>query len=211
MIRLLVVDDHEVVRAGLRTLLEDQDRIEVVGEAATAVEALDLIETREPQVVLLDVRLPDQSGVDVCREIRARWPSVQVLMLTSYPDQDAVLGSIMAGAAGYLLKGVRGSALAEAIRTVAGGGSLLDPAVTAQVLEQVRAPRAPADPVDILTDQEMRILRLLAAGHTNREIGAAIHLSEKTVKHYVSNIFNKLGVNRRVEAAAALTRYEARG
>lgn len=211
MIRLLVVDDHEVVRAGLRTLLGDEGDIQVVGEAATAAETLRAVETQKPDVVLLDVRLPDGSGVEVCREIRARWSAVQVLMLTSYPDQDAVLGCIMAGAAGYLLKGVRSSALVEAIQTVARGGSLLDPEVTAQVMQQVRAPRAAGNPVDMLTEQEMLILRLVAAGHTNRAIGEQIHLGERTVKHYVSNIFNKLGVSRRVEAAAALTRYEARG
>lgn len=207
LIRVLIVDDHEVVRLGLRGLLERADGIRVVGEAATADEAVRLAAQLQPDVVILDVRLPDRNGVEACREIRAERPETAVLMLTSYADDEALFQSILAGAAGYLLKQVRGQDLVSAIRTVASGGSLLDPALTRSVFERLRRPAD--DPIAELTEQERRILELIAEGKTNREIAAIVYLSDKTVKHYVSSILAKLEVARRSEAAAIWARHRA--
>jgi two-component system response regulator DevR len=202
VIKVLVVDDHEVVRTGLRALLERSADIQVVGEAGTAAEAVSAAARLEPDVVVLDVRLPDGSGVEVCREIRAHAPQTRVLMLTSYADDQALFASIMAGAAGYLLKESRANALVDAIRAAAGGGSLLDPSLTQKVFERLRsATRAADDPLQQLSAQEQRILGLIAEGMTTRQIAATVYLSEKTVKHYVSNILSKLDLARRSEAA----------
>lgn len=207
-IRVLLVDDHEVVRLGLHSLLAANDATTVVGEASTAKEAVAMAERLQPDVVVLDVRLPDGSGVEACREIRSQRPETKVIMLTSYADDEALFASIMAGAAGYLLKQARGRDLINAMRTVHNGGSLLDPAVTRQVFERLRRPAAetPADPLAELTAQEQHILSLMAEGKTNREIGREVFLSDKTVKHYVSSILQKLEVARRSEAAAIWAR-----
>jgi DNA-binding NarL/FixJ family response regulator len=199
-IGVFLLDDHQVVREGLRHLLEAEDDIEVMGEAATGQEAVDLIDPDVVQVAVLDVRLPDMSGVEVCREIRSQHHHIACLMLTSFTDDEAMFDAIMAGAAGYVLKEVRGSELINDIRRVAAGHSLLDPAVTERVLERVRRGGAP-DPGDHLTHQEQRILELIAEGMTNRQIAEVMYLSEKTVKNYVSNLLSKLGMSRRTEAA----------
>jgi DNA-binding NarL/FixJ family response regulator len=199
----MLVDDHEVVRKGLRAMLEDLDDVQVVAEAGTADEAVLRARSYKPQVVVMDVRLPDRSGVLACREIRAENPAIAVLMLTSFSDDQALFDSITAGAAGYVLKQIRGTDLVEGIRRVARGESLLDPAVTARVLERVRHPRGNEDPrLARLTPTEERILEMIAEGLTNREIGERVHLAEKTVKNYVSTILAKLEVHRRAEAAA---------
>ena len=198
--RVFLLDDHEVVRRGLRELLESEDDLEIVGEAATAEEAYGRIPATSPNVAVLDVRLPDGDGVEVCREIRSRHPEIACVMLTSAADDDAVYAAIMAGAAGYLLKQVRGNDLVDGIRRVAVGGSLLDPSVTTRVLERLRH-RDDKDELASLTDQERKILDLVAEGLTNRQIGERMFLAEKTVKNYVSNILAKLGMSRRTEAA----------
>jgi len=211
MIRVLLVDDHDVVREGLRSLLRRSADIEVVGEAGTAEAAVAEAERLLPDVVVLDVRLPDGNGVEVCRDIRAHRLETRVLMLTSYADDEALFASIMAGAAGYLLKETRAAALLEAIHTAARGGSLLDPAMTQRVFERLRTAAAgPADPVGELSEQEQRILGLIAEGKTNKEIAAEVYLSDKTIKHYVSNILSKLQVTRRSEAAAFWARNHGR-
>jgi len=208
-VRVFLLDDHEVVREGLRHLLEGQDDIEVVGEAGTAAEALARIPATSPNLAVLDVRLPDGDGVDVCREIRSRHPEIACLMLTSFSDDEALFSAIMAGAAGYILKQVRGIDLVEAVRRVGNGESLLDPTVTARVLERLRHPPKEEDDAG-LTDQERRIVDFIAEGLTNRQIGEQMFLSEKTVKNYVSNILTKLGASRRSEAAAYAARLAAR-
>jgi two-component system, NarL family, response regulator DevR len=208
--RVFLLDDHEIVRRGLRELLEGEEGFEVVGEAATATEALARIPATSPQVAVLDVRLPDGNGVEVCREIRSRHPEVRCLMLTSFADDEALFSAILAGAAGYVLKQVRGTDLVDAIRRVAAGQSLLDPTVTARVLERLRVPQAPDDSLGALTDQERRILDLIAEGLTNRQIGERMFLAEKTVKNYVSNVLMKLGMSRRSEAAAYAARMAER-
>jgi two-component system, NarL family, response regulator DevR len=203
MIRIMLVDDHEVVRGGLRALLESEDGIEIVAEAGTADESVLRARSYKPDVVVMDVRLPDRSGVEACREIRAENPHIAVLMLTSFSDDQALFDSIMAGAAGYVLKQIRGGDLLQGIRRVAEGESLLDPAVTARVLERVRNPQGEQDPrLARLTPTEARILDMIAEGMTNREIGERVHLAEKTIKNYVSTILSKLQVARRAEAAA---------
>lgn len=203
MIRVLLVDDHDVVREGLRSLLRRSPDIEVVGEAATAASAEAEAARLSPDVVVLDVRLPDGSGVEACRAIRAQRPETRVLMLTSYADDEALFAAILAGAAGYLLKETRAAALLEAIQTAARGGSLLDPSMTQRVFERLRtSSAAPADPLEQLSEQERRILGLIAQGKTNKEIAGEVFLSDKTVKHYVSNILAKLQFGRRSEAAA---------
>ncbi len=202
MIRVLLVDDHDVVREGLRSLLSRTPDIEVAGEASTAAAAVAEAARLRPEVVVLDVRLPDGNGVEVCREIRSERAETRVLMLTSYADDEALFSSIMAGAAGYLLKETRASALLEAIRTAAGGGSLLDPAMTQRVFERLRGATGPVAAESQLSEQEQRILGLIAEGKTNKEIAAEVFLSDKTVKHYVSNILAKLQLTRRSEAAA---------
>jgi two-component system response regulator DevR len=207
-IRVFLLDDHEVVRRGVRELLEvdSQGEIEVVGEAGTADEALRRMPAVRPDVAVLDVRLPDGNGVEVCREIRSSHPEVRCLMLTSFADDEALFDAIMAGAAGYVLKQVRGHDLVDNVTRVAAGQSLLDPNVTATVLERLR--RGPEeDPgAPHLTDQERKILDLLAEGLTNRQIGERLYLAEKTVKNYVSNLLMKLGMHRRTEAAVYATR-----
>ncbi|MGM0817904.1 MAG: response regulator transcription factor [Actinomycetota bacterium] len=201
----MLVDDHEVVRQGLRAMLDAQEDLEVVAEAGTAGEAVLRARSYKPDVVVLDVRLPDRSGVLACRDIRAEHPDMAVLMLTSFSDDQALFDSIMAGAAGYVLKQIRGSELVDGVRRVGNGESLLDPAVTARVLERVRNPKGDEDPrLARLTPTEARILEMIAEGRTNREIGERIHLAEKTVKNYVSTILTKLQVSRRAEAAAYL-------
>ena len=207
--RVFLLDDHEVVRRGLRDLLESEDDLEVVGEAGTAEEAYGRIPATTPDVAVLDMRLPDGDGIDVCREIRSRHPEIACIMLTSFADDDAVYAAILAGAAGYLLKQVRGTDLVDAIRRVAGGASLLDPAVTTRVLERLRH-KDDDDPLAALTDQERTILELIAEGLTNRQIGERMFLAEKTVKNYVSNMFAKLGMSRRTEAAAYAARLSER-
>lgn len=205
MIKVMLVDDHEVVRQGLRAMLDAQEDLEVVAEAGTAGEAVLRARSYKPDVVVLDVRLPDRSGVLACRDIRAEHPDMAVLMLTSFSDDQALFDSIMAGAAGYVLKQIRGSELVDGVRRVGSGESLLDPAVTARVLERVRNPKGDEDPrLARLTPTEARILEMIAEGRTNREIGERIHLAEKTVKNYVSTILTKLQVSRRAEAAAYL-------
>jgi len=202
-IRVFLLDDHEVVRRGVRELLEagGGDDLVVVGEAGTADEALRRIPAVHPDVAVLDVRLPDGNGVEVCREIRSRHPEVACLMLTSFADDEALFDSIMAGASGYVLKQVRGADLVASVRQVAAGQSLLDPRVTARVLERLREGPEHEDGSVHLTDQERKILDLLAEGLTNRQIGERMYLAEKTVKNYVSNLLTKLGMHRRTEAA----------
>ncbi len=209
--RVFLLDDHEVVRRGLRDLLEAEDDLEVTGEAATADEALARIPATRPDVAVLDVRLGEGGdGVQVCREIRSRHPEIRCLMLTSFADDEALFAAIMAGASGYVLKQVRGNDLVEAVRCVGRGESLLDPALTGKVLERLRAKPAELDELAGLTDQERRILELIAEGHTNRQIADSIFLAEKTVKNYVSNLLAKLGMSRRTEAAAYAARLAER-
>jgi DNA-binding NarL/FixJ family response regulator len=204
VIRVFLLDDHEIVRRGVRELLEAEDDLEVVGEAGTAAEALARVPAAKPDVAVLDVRLPDGDGVSVCRELRSQDPMLKCLMLTSFADDEALFDAIMAGAAGYVLKQIRGNDLVGAVRTVAAGGSLLDPRAAAAVMERMRAPKA-ADPLAALTDQERRILDLIGEGLTNREIGERMFLAEKTVKNYVSNLLSKLGLQRRTQVAVLAT------
>jgi two-component system response regulator DevR len=207
-LRVLIVDDHEVVREGLRSLLNRRQGMAVVGEAGTMADSIEEAARVEPDVVVMDVRLPDGSGVEACREIRQARPDVKVIMLTSYADDEAVFASILAGAAGYLLKQTRGQALADAIEAVARGDSLLDPAVTQKVLERVRTLGSGGtdDVLGSLSEQEQKILLLIAEGKTNKEIAEEIFLSDKTVKNYVSSILSKLNLRRRSEAAAFIAR-----
>jgi len=201
MIRVFVLDDHEVVRRGVRDLLEEEGDIEVVGEAALAADALTRLPVVEPDVAILDARLPDGSGIDVCRSIRASHPDIAVVILTAYDDDEALFAAIMAGAAGYFSKQARGSELVRAVRMVASGTSLLDPASTQKVLTRIREGEPPADPLDELTPQESRILELIGEGMTNRQIADEMFLAEKTVKNYVSQLLAKLGLERRTQAA----------
>ena len=203
---LLVVDDHEVVRQGLVALLDRRTGFQVVAEAGTAAEALEQARQFQPDLVVMDVRLPDGSGIEACREIRSELPNTRVVMLTSYPDEDAVLAAIVAGASGYLLKQVRARDLVAALETVADGGSLLDPAVTGKVLERMRRIATDDDELAALTKQERKILALVAEGKTNKEIAAEVFLSDKTVKNYVSSILAKLNLERRAQAAAYVAR-----
>ncbi len=208
-IRVFLLDDHEVVRRGVRELLEGADDLEVVGEAGTAKEARQRIPATKPDVAILDVRLPDGTGIEVCRDIRSQIPSLKCLMLTSFNDDEALFDAILAGAAGYVLKEVRGSDLIESVRRVASGQSLLDPIVTARVIERLRNP-----PHDTLTDslspQESTILSHLADGLTNRQIAEQMFLAEKTVKNYVSNLLSKLGMDHRTQAAVYAARLAER-
>jgi two-component system, NarL family, response regulator DevR len=207
-LKVMLVDDHEVVRQGLRALLEAEDDIEVVAEADSGPSAVSLASAHQPDVVVMDVRMPGGSGVEACRAIRDERPDAQVIMLTSFSDDEALFNSIMAGAAGFVLKQIRGRDLTDAIRTVGGGKSLLDPDVTQRVLERLR--KAKFDEKDAklarLSPQEERILDMIGEGLTNREIAERIHLSDKTVKNYVSTILQKLEVARRAEAASYITR-----
>jgi DNA-binding NarL/FixJ family response regulator len=212
-IRVFLLDDHEVVRRGVRELIESEDDMSVVGEAGTAEEAFGRIPATSPTVAVLDVRLPDGDGIEVCREIRSKHDEIACIMLTSFADDEAVYAAIMAGAAGYVLKQVRGSDLIEGIRRVAGGESLLDPSVTTRLLDRLRH-RGDDDELANLSDQERKILDLIAEGLTNRQIGERMFLAEKTVKNYVSNLLAKLGMSRRTEAAvyaARLAERRARG
>jgi DNA-binding NarL/FixJ family response regulator len=208
--RILLCDDHEVVREGLRGLISRQETMSVVGEAGTVAEAIEAASRAKPDVVIMDVRLPDGSGVEACRAIREARPETKVIMLTSYADDEALFASIIAGASGYLLKQTRGQAVVDAITTVASGRSLLDPNVTGKVLERIRESRAEDPAIASLTDQERKVLEGLAEGHTNREIGDKLFLSEKTVKNYVSRILDKLGLSRRAEAAAYVAKHPPR-
>jgi two-component system, NarL family, response regulator DevR len=205
-VRLLLVDDHEVLRLGLRTLFDSAGGFQVVGEAGTLADGIARAREQQPDVVIVDLRLPDGSGVEACREIRSERPETRVVVLTSYSDEDAVISSIVGGAAGYLLKQTPPRQLVDAIRTVASGGSLLDPAVTGMVLERLKraGDRGAEDPLAVagLSSQERNILPLIAEGKTNREIAEVLVLSERTIKTYVSNILQKLQLSRRSEAAA---------
>ncbi|MER6516609.1 response regulator transcription factor [Streptomyces sp. NPDC001553] len=204
-IRVFLLDDHEVVRRGLRDLLDAEPDIEVVGEAATAEQALARGPALRPHVAVLDVRLPDGDGITVCRELRSRMPELACLMLTSFDDEDALLDAIMAGAAGYVLKQIKGSDLVAAVRTVATGQSMLDPATTARLMHSLRVPEAAKPPEDerlaTLTERERAVLELIGEGLTNRQIAKQLYLSEKTVKNHISRLLGKLGVERRVQAA----------
>jgi DNA-binding NarL/FixJ family response regulator len=211
-IGVFLLDDHEVVRMGVRELLEAEPDITVVGEAGTAASALARIPALRPDVAVLDVRLPDGDGVSVCREIRSRIPEVACLMLTSFGDDEALFDAIMAGAAGYVLKQIRGTDLVGAVRTVASGQSLLDPEAASRVMRRMRDQAGRADPLASLTGQERRILELIGEGLTNRQIGERMFLAEKTVKNYVSALFAKLGLERRTQAAAYAARvFDSRG
>ena len=207
-LKILIVDDHDIVRKGLAMLVSRQEDLTVVAEAGTVAEAVEKARETVPDVVVMDIRLPDGTGIEACREIRDENFDVKVLMLTSYSDEEAVMGSIMAGASGYLLKEIRSQEIVDAIRRVGSGQSLLDPSVTASVLERVRRGKE-EDVLAQLTDPEKKILELIADGKTNREIAGQINLSDKTVKNYVSNILGKLEISRRSQAAAVLA--ERRG
>ncbi len=209
-LRLLVVDDHEVVRQGLVALLERRDAFQVVAEAGSVAESIEQARRHQPDIVIMDVRLPDGSGIEACRAIRAELPGTRVVMLTSYPDEEAVLSAIVAGASGYLLKQIRGRDLVAALETVGHGGSLLDPAVTERVLERIRriaTGTSENDEISQLTSQERKILLLVAEGKTNKEIASEIFLSDKTVKNYVSSILAKLNLERRAQAAAFVAKH----
>ena len=207
-IRVFLLDDHEIVRRGLRELLEAEDDLEVVGEAAIGSEARLRVPLARPDVAVLDVRLPDESGVEVCRDLKSAHAGLQCLMLTSYADDDALLAAVVAGASGYVLKQIRGTELVNAIRRVSKGESLLDPNVTRRVMERLQSPPGADHRLEQLTGQERRILNLVAEGMTNRQIASELSLAEKTVKNYVSNVLMKLGFSRRTEAAVFMARLE---
>jgi len=209
-VRVFLLDDHEIVRRGVKELLESEGDLEVVGEAGTAAEALTRIPPTRPDVAVLDVRLPDGDGVQVCREIRSAHPEVHCLMLTSFADDEALFQAIMAGASGYVLKQIKGTDVVEAVRAVAAGRSLLDPSVTARVVERLRSGQEEDELLARLSPQERNILRLIADGLTNRQIAEQVHLAEKTVKNYVSNLLSKLGMERRTQAAVYAARLGAR-
>jgi two-component system response regulator DevR len=210
-IRIFLLDDHEIVREGVRRLLESHDDLEVVGEASLAAEALDRIGAVRPDVAVLDVRLPDGSGITVCREVRSAQPGIACLMLTSFADDEALAQAVLAGASGYVLKQIQGNELVASIRAVAGGHTLIDRATTERVLESLHRADAERAGLDQLTGREREILALIAAGMTNRQIGEELYLAEKTVKNYVSNLLAKLGMERRTEAAAYAVRLDERG
>ncbi|MEU3340742.1 response regulator [Streptomyces sp. NPDC002144] len=213
-IRVFLLDDHEVVRRGVHDLLNDEPDISVVGEAATAEQALVRVPALRPQVAVLDVRLPDGDGVSVCRELRSRMPELACLMLTSFDDEEALLDSIMAGAAGYVLKQIQGSDLVSAVRTVASGQSLLDASATTRLMARLRQGRQPEEEepeaLPGLTDRERQILALIGEGLTNRQIGQRLFLAEKTVKNHISRLLAKLGVERRIQAAVIATQAQDR-
>jgi DNA-binding NarL/FixJ family response regulator len=212
VIRVFLVDDHEVVRRGIADLLES-DEMTIAGEAGSVAEALVRVPAVRPDVAVLDVRLPDGNGVQLCRDLRSEMPDLKCLMLTSFDDDDALIGAIMAGAAGFVLKQVRGSDLVQAVKTVAAGGSLLDARSTAAVMRRIQAEQEEAarqsDPTQSLTDQERAVLELIAEGMTNRQIGERLYLAEKTVKNYVSHLLAKLGVSHRTQAAILATKLAA--
>jgi DNA-binding NarL/FixJ family response regulator len=208
-LRIQLVDDHEVVRQGLKSLIDAEDDLEVVGEAGTVEEAVRRAGFDEPDVVVLDIRLPDGSGIEACREIRARWPETRVLMLTSFADDEALFSSIMAGASGYVLKQIKGSDLLESVRRVGRGESLLDAEMTERVFSRLRGEEAEDPLIAKLSPQERKILDHIAEGLTNRQIAEEMFLAEKTVKNYVSNMLAKLDMGRRSEAAAYAARVQA--
>ena len=210
-ITVFLLDDHEIVRRGVRDLLEAECDIVVIGEAGTAESALRQVPVLRPDVAVLDVRLPDGDGVSVCRDLRSQVPDVACLMLTSFGDEEALVAAVMAGAAGYVLKQIRGVDLVGAVRTVATGASLLGPEVTSQVMRRMQRQGLQADPLATLTPQERRILALIGQGLTNRQIGERMFLAEKTVKNYISTLFTKLGMERRTQAAAYAARLLSRG
>jgi two-component system response regulator DevR len=209
-IRVFLLDDHEIVRAGLRSLFETDDEFVVVGEAATVAEAMDRIPATRPHVAILDVRLPDGSGIEVCRDVRSQSPEIACVMLTSYADDEALVAAVMAGAAGYVLKQVGAVSLVEDVRRVADGHSLMDPALIQRLLEKIRRGSEEDPLLAGLTPQERRILDLVADGQTNRQIANELYLAEKTVKNYVSNLLSKLGMERRTQAASYATRVAER-
>ena len=213
VLRILVVDDHEVVRGGLVALLERRAAFSVVAQVGTVAEAIEAARTYRPDLVIMDIRLPDGSGIEATREIRAENPAIRVLMLTSYPDEEAVFAAIIAGASGYLLKNIRARDLVTALEAVGRGESLLDPAVTEKVLERIRriATGRYVDDLARLTAQERTILALVAEGQTNKEIAAQVFLSDKTVKNYVSSVLAKLNLHRRAQAAAYMARHRLPG
>jgi two-component system response regulator DevR len=205
-IRVFLLDDHEVVRSGLAMLLHTVGGMDIVGEAGTAAEAVEKIPLLKPDVAVLDARLPDGSGIEVCRDVRSMDPSLKVLILTSYDDDDALVAAILAGAAGYVLKDIRRNDLVSAVRNVAAGYSLIDPAITQRVLDRVRQGDSRSPQLDGLTDRELELLKLIAEGLTNRQIGERMFLAEKTVKNYVSILLGKLGLERRTQAAVMASR-----
>ena len=209
-IRVFLVDDHEVVRRGLVSLIEMEDDIEVVGEAGSVADTLSRMPAARPEVMVLDVRLPDGDGIELCRDIKSSHPGIACLMLTSFSDDEALFSAILAGASGYLLKQIKTADLLEAIRRVSRGESLLDPAITAKVLARLRDPSPEDDLLSKLSPQEHKILDLIADGLTNREIAKEMFLAEKTVKNYVSNLLAKLGMSHRSEAAAYAARLDER-
>ena len=204
-LKVFLLDDHEVVRQGLKALLDAEPDLEVIGEASTAAEALARVPALRPDVAVLDVRLPDGDGISVCRELKSVLPDLACLMLTSFGDDDALFSAIMAGASGYVLKQIKGNDLVGAVRTVGQGQSLLDPMATARLLQKMRSDAVRKDPLDVLTEQERKILDLIGEGLTNREIGERMFLAEKTVKNYVSSVLSKLGLVRRTQAAVMVT------
>jgi DNA-binding NarL/FixJ family response regulator len=206
MATVFLVDDHEIVRRGVADLLETDPELQVVGEAGTVAEALVTIPRAKPDVAVLDVRLPDGNGVELCRELRSAMPELRCLMLTSYTDDDALIGAIMAGASGFVGKQIVGTDLLNAVRTVAKGGSLLDPRASAALMERIRRQREVGDPLHDLTDQERAVFNLIGEGLTNRQIGERLFLAEKTVKNYVSHLLAKLSMERRTQAAVLATR-----
>ncbi len=208
---VFLVDDHELVRRGLRELLQSADDITITGEAGSVAEALQRIPLAEVNVAVIDVRLPDGNGIELCRDILSVDPSIRCLMLTSYDDDQALESAILAGASGYLLKQIRGTELIGSIRKVADGGSLIDPKVARMAIEHLHHKTRPDSRIDHLTGQERKILSLLAEGKTNRQIGTEMFLAEKTVKNYVSNVLNKMGFSRRTEAAVYAARLEEKG
>jgi DNA-binding NarL/FixJ family response regulator len=211
VVRVFLLDDHEIVRRGVADVLETDPGLRIVGEAKNAAEALARVPALRPDVAVLDVRLPDGDGVSVCRELRSSLPDLKVLMLTSYSDDEALFEAIMAGASGYLLKQIRGQDLVAAVHTVAAGGSLLDPTATAAVLARMRRAAEPAGPLARLSEQERTVLLLIGEGLTNRQIGERMFLAEKTVKNYVSHLLAKLGLERRTQAAILATELRGSG
>jgi DNA-binding NarL/FixJ family response regulator len=207
--RILLIDDHEIVRQGLKALIDSHDDLEVVGEGSSVEDAIKRTGFDSPDMVLLDVRLTDGSGVEACREIRQRFPDVRVLMLTSFADEDALIAAIMAGASGYVLKRIRGDELIDSIRRVCAGESLLDPDMVGRLFDRLRTGGSTDPLLEKLSDQERKILGFIAEGMTNRQIAAEMFLAEKTVKNYVSNMLTKMGMSRRTEAAAYMARLDA--
>jgi two-component system response regulator DevR len=208
--RVFLLDDHEVVRRGLRELFDAETDLSVVGEAASAEEALARVPSTRPDVAVLDVRLPDGDGVEVCRDLRSALPELKCLMLTSFADDEALFSAILAGASGYVLKQIKGSDLVNAVRRVAAGESLLDPSLTRQVMDRLRGDQVEDERLSRLTSQERNILELIAEGKTNRQIADELYLAEKTVKNYVSNLLSKMGFSRRTEAAVYAARLSER-